>query len=75
MLKLYTFAGKAGPFAYISVTPPYTAVDYGELMDQLSKSPLVGEDTFIVSCDFLFIQEMQLFVVIIIIFLKLIYLC
>lgn len=51
MLKLYIFAGKAGPFAYISVTPPYTAVDYGVLMDQLSKSPLVGEDTFIVSCD------------------------
>ncbi|RWR77657.1 putative rRNA methyltransferase YlbH [Cinnamomum micranthum f. kanehirae] len=42
------FLGKAGPFAYISVTPPYTAVDYGVLMDQLSKSPLVGEDTFIV---------------------------
>ncbi|KAJ8637895.1 hypothetical protein MRB53_012162 [Persea americana] len=42
------FLGKAGPFAYISVTPPYTAVDYEVLMDLLSKSPLVGEDTFIV---------------------------
>ncbi|KAI7996064.1 putative rRNA methyltransferase YlbH [Camellia lanceoleosa] len=37
-----------GPFDYISVTPPYTAVDYGVLMDQVSKSSVVGEDTFIV---------------------------
>ncbi|XP_068655700.1 uncharacterized protein [Aristolochia californica] len=42
------FQGKDGPFDYISVTPPYTAVDYGVLMDQLSHSPFVGEDTFIV---------------------------
>ncbi|URD78458.1 hypothetical protein MUK42_02734 [Musa troglodytarum] len=34
-------------FEYISVTPPYTAVDYTMLMDQLGKSPLVGEDCFI----------------------------
>lgn len=41
------FAGN-GPFDYISVTPPYTQVDYGMLMSQISKSPLVGENTFIV---------------------------
>ncbi|KAF5958881.1 hypothetical protein HYC85_006106 [Camellia sinensis] len=40
--------GKDGPFDYISVTPPYTEVDYGVLMDQVSKSSVVGEDTFIV---------------------------
>ncbi|XP_031254832.1 uncharacterized protein LOC116112847 [Pistacia vera] len=42
------FIGKDGAFDYISVTPPYTAVDYGVLMDQISKSALVGKDTFIV---------------------------
>lgn len=42
------FAGKRGPFDYISVTPPYMAVDYGVLMNQLSNSPVIGEDTFIV---------------------------
>lgn len=42
------FLGKDEPFDYISVTPPYTAVDYGVLMDQISKSCLVGENTFIV---------------------------
>ncbi|KAH1128852.1 hypothetical protein J1N35_000230 [Gossypium stocksii] len=41
------FAGN-GPFDYISVTPPYTQVDYGMLMSQISKSPIFGEDTFIV---------------------------
>ncbi|KAF2316206.1 hypothetical protein GH714_041547 [Hevea brasiliensis] len=35
-------------FDFISVTPPYAEVDYGILMDQISKSALVGEDTFIV---------------------------
>lgn len=45
--------GNDRPFDYISVTPPYTQVDYGVLMGQLSKSSLVGEDTFIVSCIFL----------------------
>ncbi|KGN52426.1 uncharacterized protein LOC101209883 [Cucumis sativus] len=40
--------GTERPFDYISVTPPYTQVDYGVLMGQLSKSALVGEDTFIV---------------------------
>nr|CAD1830363.1 unnamed protein product [Ananas comosus var. bracteatus] len=40
---------KSRSFDYISVTPPYTAVDYSILMDQLAKSPLVGEDCFIVS--------------------------
>ncbi|KAK1563467.1 hypothetical protein Q3G72_027998 [Acer saccharum] len=43
-----TFVGKDGPFDYISVTPPYTQVDYGVLMDQISKSALIGKDTFIV---------------------------
>ncbi|KAK1307474.1 hypothetical protein QJS10_CPA10g00288 [Acorus calamus] len=38
---------KDGPFDYISVTPPYTAVDYSILMEQLAKSCLVGKDTFI----------------------------
>lgn len=42
------FVGKDGSFDYISVTPPYTEVDYGVLMGQISKSPLLGEDTFIV---------------------------
>ncbi|XP_041005809.1 putative rRNA methyltransferase YlbH isoform X1 [Juglans microcarpa x Juglans regia] len=42
------FVGKDGSFDYISVTPPYTEVDYGVLMGQISKSPLIGEDTFIV---------------------------
>ncbi|KAL0014177.1 hypothetical protein SO802_001246 [Lithocarpus litseifolius] len=42
------FVGKGGPFDYISVTPPYTEVDYGMLMGQISKSPLIGEDTFVV---------------------------
>lgn len=40
-------AGKE-PFDYISVTPPYMEVDYAALMDQISNSALVGEDTFIV---------------------------
>ncbi|KAJ4707544.1 Methyltransferase [Melia azedarach] len=42
------FVGKDGAFDYISVTPPYTAVDYGVLMGEISKSALVGKDTFIV---------------------------
>ncbi|KAK9272273.1 hypothetical protein L1049_002644 [Liquidambar formosana] len=41
------FVGKDGSFDYISVTPPYTEVDYGLLMGQISKSALVGEDTFV----------------------------
>ncbi|KAL7199768.1 hypothetical protein ACSBR2_021966 [Camellia fascicularis] len=49
-LQLLNFfcVGKDGPFDYISVTPLYTEVDYGVLMDQVSKSSVVGEDTFIV---------------------------
>ncbi|XP_038972537.1 putative rRNA methyltransferase YlbH isoform X2 [Phoenix dactylifera] len=39
--------GKYRSFDYISVTPPYTSVNYGTLMEQLGKSPLVGEDCFI----------------------------
>lgn len=40
--------GKDGPFDYISVTPPYTEVDYGVLMNQISQSGLIGDDSFIV---------------------------
>lgn len=42
------FLGRHRKFDFISVTPPYMEVDYGILMDQISKSTLVGEDTFIV---------------------------
>ncbi|PON59435.1 RNA methyltransferase [Parasponia andersonii] len=42
------FVGESLPFDYISVTPPYTQVDYGVLMSQVANSALVGEDTFIV---------------------------
>lgn len=41
-------SSEQGPFDYISVTPPYAEVDYGVLMDQVSKSTLLGEDTFVV---------------------------
>lgn len=43
------------PFDYISVTPPYTQVDYAVVMDQISNSALVGENTFIVSHGYLFV--------------------
>ncbi|XP_020258115.1 uncharacterized protein LOC109834492 isoform X1 [Asparagus officinalis] len=39
--------GEDGSFDYVSVTPPYTAVDYGVLLAQLERSPLIGEDCFI----------------------------
>ncbi|KAL0377496.1 UNVERIFIED_CONTAM: hypothetical protein Sradi_3055100 [Sesamum radiatum] len=39
---------KDGVFDYISVTPPYMLVDYAVLMDQISNSSVVGENTFIV---------------------------
>ncbi|CAH2045060.1 unnamed protein product [Thlaspi arvense] len=39
---------KDGAFDYISVTPPYMEVDYEVLMDQISKSAAIGENTFIV---------------------------
>ncbi|KAK4417709.1 hypothetical protein Salat_2183600 [Sesamum alatum] len=42
------FVGKDGVFDYISVTPPYMLVDYAVLMDQISSSSVVGENTFIV---------------------------
>ncbi|CAJ1946887.1 unnamed protein product [Sphenostylis stenocarpa] len=38
----------SGPFDYISVTPPYTQVDYEVLMRQISESSLIGDNTFIV---------------------------
>eukprot|EP00252_Welwitschia_mirabilis_P009495 TRINITY_DN22132_c0_g1_i1.p1 TRINITY_DN22132_c0_g1~~TRINITY_DN22132_c0_g1_i1.p1 ORF type:complete len:315 (-),score=52.00 TRINITY_DN22132_c0_g1_i1:305-1249(-) len=34
-------------FDYISVTPPYQTVNYTILMEQLSRSPLIGKDAFI----------------------------
>lgn len=37
-----------GPFDYVSVTPPYEAVSYTELMGQLSASPLLSENTFMI---------------------------
>ena len=49
---LFLFAGKDGPFDYISVTPPYEQVDYAVLMRQISDSALIGDDTFIVSIVF-----------------------
>jgi Conserved hypothetical protein 95 len=45
----FCYADKDKKFDYISVTPPYLEVDYPILMDQLSRSPLVGEDCFMVS--------------------------
>lgn len=40
-------SAKDGPFDYVSVTPPYTAVNYSILMEQLAKCPLVGGNSFI----------------------------
>lgn len=40
--------GKDVAFDYISVTPPYMLVDYAVLMNQISNSSVVGENTFIV---------------------------
>uniref|UniRef100_A0A2P2IW82 rRNA methyltransferase YlbH n=2 Tax=Rhizophora mucronata TaxID=61149 RepID=A0A2P2IW82_RHIMU len=42
------FLGDKKVFDFISVTPPYAEVDYGILMDHISKSAVIGEDTFIV---------------------------
>ncbi|KAM3294203.1 hypothetical protein ACQJBY_037227 [Aegilops geniculata] len=39
--------GRYPSFDYISVTPPYVEVNYSTLLDQLARSPLVGEDCFI----------------------------
>ncbi|KAI5084869.1 hypothetical protein GOP47_0001038 [Adiantum capillus-veneris] len=36
------------PFDFISVTPPYEAVDYNILMGQLSTSYVLGKETFVV---------------------------
>lgn len=57
----FRFAGKYGAFDYISVTPPYMEVDYGILMNQVSKSSVVGEDTFIVSQFLYFVIDIFLF--------------
>eukprot|EP00850_Spirogloea_muscicola_P001630 SM000006S19395 [mRNA] locus=s6:507359:509982:+ [translate_table: standard] len=40
------FAG--GIFDYVSVTPPYEAVSYSELLTKLAISPLIGSDTICV---------------------------
>ncbi|KAM0830293.1 hypothetical protein ACQ4PT_066297 [Festuca glaucescens] len=40
-------SGRYPSFDYISVTPPYVEVNYSTLLDQLARSPLVGEDCFI----------------------------
>lgn len=53
--------GSDGPFDYISVTPPYIQVDYGTLMAQISKSAIIGEDTFIVSSNLFLVQRMSLY--------------
>lgn len=42
-----SLSGKYPSFDYISVTPPYLEVNYSTLLDQLSRSPLVGKDCFI----------------------------
>ncbi|MCO5607054.1 hypothetical protein L7F22_061246 [Adiantum nelumboides] len=36
------------PFDFISVTPPYEAVDYNILMGQLSASYVLGKETFVI---------------------------
>ncbi|KAH7295989.1 hypothetical protein KP509_26G002400 [Ceratopteris richardii] len=36
------------PFDFISVTPPYEAVNYNTLMGQLSTSYVLGQDTFVI---------------------------
>lgn len=38
-----------GCFDYVSVTPPYEAVVFADLMEQVGASPLIGPDTFMVS--------------------------
>ncbi|XP_002977141.2 uncharacterized protein LOC9639054 [Selaginella moellendorffii] len=54
MLKVETYLEKqatnpkAEVFDYISVTPPYEAVHYPTLMEQLSTSPLVGDYTYVI---------------------------
>ncbi|KAL5210718.1 hypothetical protein ABZP36_006341 [Zizania latifolia] len=40
-------SGNYPSFDYISVTPPYVEVNYSTLLAQLARSPLVGEDCFI----------------------------
>jgi len=37
-----------GAFDFISVTPPYELVVYADLMEQLSRSPLLSETTCMV---------------------------
>ncbi|KAI3685177.1 hypothetical protein L6452_34413 [Arctium lappa] len=44
----YFLAGKDGPFDYMSVRPPYTQVDDKILMNQISESSVIGDDSFVV---------------------------
>eukprot|EP00899_Mesostigma_viride_P013982 jgi/Mesvir1/22585/Mv05006-RA.1 len=37
-----------GPFDFISVTPPYEAVDYSVLLDQLARSPAIHPATIVI---------------------------
>lgn len=58
------FSAGNKPFDYISVTPPYMEVDYAVLMEQISNSALVGEDSFIVSHDlFMFFYVLMVLLV------------
>ena len=57
----FLYVGGDATFDYISVTPPYMKVDYGLLMQQLSDSSLIGEDTFIVSFGILFHNVIHFF--------------
>lgn len=40
--------GVTQPFDLISITPPYEEVVYAELVDQLVRSPVLGEDTLVI---------------------------
>ncbi|GAB4832186.1 hypothetical protein Ancab_006203 [Ancistrocladus abbreviatus] len=42
------YVGEDETFDYISITPPYSEVDYGILMGRIASSTLVGKDTFVV---------------------------
>ncbi|EPS63609.1 hypothetical protein M569_11175, partial [Genlisea aurea] len=42
------YLGNDPVFDYVSVTPPYMLVDYAVLMQQISDSKVVGENTFMV---------------------------
>ncbi|KAF4349706.1 hypothetical protein F8388_026208 [Cannabis sativa] len=56
-VRTWNGQGENAPFDYISITPPYTQVDYGVLMDQISNSALNGEDTFVVETREMFYKD------------------